>query len=225
MDVALTGATGFIGSHILTELQEHGHEVTALVRDDAQAESRQGPRRHAGRDRPVRPGRGRELLSDADGAIHTASPGDATSADLDSAVVDAAIGAFDGTGKPYVHISGAVGLRGQHLDHRRLPLPRTGDGVVEGADRAPRARHGGDARSRDRLQRRLRRRRGRDSRAAPRLAPRRRRQPDHARHRSAALVDGPRGGPGGLLPPRAGKRLGPRLLRHRQRRERRPSPN
>ena len=46
-------------------------------------------------------------LSDADGAIHTASPGDETSADLDSAVVDAAIEAFDGTGKPYLHITGA----------------------------------------------------------------------------------------------------------------------
>ena len=38
MRVALTGATGFIGSHILAELQGHGHEVTALVRDDAQAD-------------------------------------------------------------------------------------------------------------------------------------------------------------------------------------------
>jgi uncharacterized protein YbjT (DUF2867 family) len=37
MKVALTGATGFIGSHVLTELLEHDHEVTALVRDDAQA--------------------------------------------------------------------------------------------------------------------------------------------------------------------------------------------
>jgi nucleoside-diphosphate-sugar epimerase len=46
------------------------------------------------------------LLTVADGAIHTASPGDATSADLDSAVVDAAIEAFAGTGKPYIQISG-----------------------------------------------------------------------------------------------------------------------
>ena len=39
MKVALTGATGFIGSHVLAELQQHGHEVKALVRDDAQAEA------------------------------------------------------------------------------------------------------------------------------------------------------------------------------------------
>ncbi len=46
-------------------------------------------------------------MSEADGAIHLASPGDETSADLDTAVVDAAIEAFGGTGKPYIHITGA----------------------------------------------------------------------------------------------------------------------
>jgi nucleoside-diphosphate-sugar epimerase len=81
--------------------------VTALVRDNGQAQT------VAARgattavvdlyDRPAVV----KALSEADGAIHTASPGDATSADLDSAVVDAALEAFDGTGKPYLHISGA----------------------------------------------------------------------------------------------------------------------
>jgi uncharacterized protein YbjT (DUF2867 family) len=42
MKVALTGATGFIGSHILTELQEHGHEVTALVREDPEIVAARG---------------------------------------------------------------------------------------------------------------------------------------------------------------------------------------
>ena len=37
MHIALTGATGFVGSHILAELPSAGHEVTALVRDDADA--------------------------------------------------------------------------------------------------------------------------------------------------------------------------------------------
>ena len=96
MIVVLTGATGFIGSHLLTDLHEHGHEVTALVRDDAQADT-VAVRGAA----PVvvdlydRPAVAR-LLGDADGAIHTASPGDATSADLDAAVT----GAFAGTGRP-----------------------------------------------------------------------------------------------------------------------------
>ena len=106
MKVVLTGATGFVGSHVLADLHKHGHEVTALVRDDAQADT------VAARgatpvvvdlyDRPTVA----MLLGSADGAIHTASPGDATSANLDSAVVDAVIDAFAGTGKPYLQISG-----------------------------------------------------------------------------------------------------------------------
>lgn len=45
MKIALTGATGFVGSHVLTELREHGHEVTAFVRDDAQADRVAAPPR------------------------------------------------------------------------------------------------------------------------------------------------------------------------------------
>jgi len=107
MNVALTGATGFIGSHVLAELQKHGHEVTALVRDDSQADivaTRDAtPIVVDLYDRPAVV----SALRTADGAVHTASPGDATSANLDAAVADAAIEAFAGTGKPYLQISGA----------------------------------------------------------------------------------------------------------------------
>ena len=106
MKVALTGATGFIGSHILTELRGHGHEVIALVRDakqaDAVAARGASPAVVDLYDRPAVV----KFLNEADGAIHTASPGDASSADLDSAMVDAAVEAFTGSGKPYLHISG-----------------------------------------------------------------------------------------------------------------------
>jgi nucleoside-diphosphate-sugar epimerase len=106
MNVALTGATGFIGSHILAELREHGHEVTALVRDgdaaDAVAARGASPAVVDLYDRSAVVG----LLRGVDGAVHTASPGDATSADLDAAMVDAAIEGFGGTGRPYLHISG-----------------------------------------------------------------------------------------------------------------------
>lgn len=106
MKVALTGATGFIGSHVLTELQEHGHSVTALVRDVRQADTVADRGATAAVVDLYDQGTVVGVLRDADATIHTASPGDATSADLDSAVADAAREAFAGTGKPYLHISG-----------------------------------------------------------------------------------------------------------------------
>jgi nucleoside-diphosphate-sugar epimerase len=115
MQVTLTGSTGFIGSHIMTDLQTHGHRVTALVRNDAEAD-----RVAAAGAAPAvvdlydRSGVA-SMFRIADGAIHTASPGDATSANLDSAVVDAVTDAFAGTGKPYLHISGGW-VYGDNLD-------------------------------------------------------------------------------------------------------------
>ncbi len=106
MNIALTGSTGFIGSHVLTELVAHGHEVTALVRNQEQAiaVSPRGAKAAVidlyDRAAVVK------LLADLDGSIHTASPGDATSADLDSAMADAVVEAFSGSGKPHVQISG-----------------------------------------------------------------------------------------------------------------------
>jgi len=106
MNIALTGSTGFIGSHILTELVGHGHEVTAVVRNEAEAEATRArgasPTVVDLYDRPAIV----KVFIDSDGAVNTASPGDSTSADLDSAVIDAAIDAFGTSGKPYVHISG-----------------------------------------------------------------------------------------------------------------------
>ena len=60
MRVALTGTTGFIGSHVLTELRAHGHEVVALVRNERQADevAARGATPVGGR--PLRPSGGRE---------------------------------------------------------------------------------------------------------------------------------------------------------------------
>lgn len=106
MNVAMTGATGFIGSHVMHDLLEHGHEVTALVRGDDQAKtvSARGAT-PAVIDLHDRSAVAR-LFSGADGVVHTASPGDETSADLDAAVADAAIDSLAGSGKPYIQISG-----------------------------------------------------------------------------------------------------------------------
>jgi nucleoside-diphosphate-sugar epimerase len=106
MKIALTGATGFVGSHILTELHSHGHEVIALVRDDTQAASVAANGATPTVVDLYDLTAVIKVFSDADGAAHTASPGDETSANLDSAVIDAAVGAFGTSGKPYAHISG-----------------------------------------------------------------------------------------------------------------------
>jgi nucleoside-diphosphate-sugar epimerase len=106
VQIALTGSTGFIGSHILTELRSHDHQVIALVRDDLEAASVAAkgatPAIIDLCDRPAV----EKLFSVSDGAVHTASPGDETSVQLDSAVIDAAVEAFGHTSKPYAHIGG-----------------------------------------------------------------------------------------------------------------------
>lgn len=106
MTILLTGATGYIGSAVLDELIAQNTGVTALVRSEEAAAAV----RVTGADAVVVDLSDvtavRKLLADVDGAIHTASPGDATSATFDGAVVDAVIAELAGTGKPYVHTSG-----------------------------------------------------------------------------------------------------------------------
>src|SRR5580692_10375072 len=115
MNIALTGGNGYVGSHVLSDLVSHGHEVTALVRNDEESEKV--------RDRGAKPvvvdlydrPAVTKVFSAADGAVHTASPGDETSADFDSAVFDAAINAYGNSGKPFVPISG-VWVYGNNTD-------------------------------------------------------------------------------------------------------------
>ena len=106
MNIFLTGATGYVGSSLLRQLTKAGHTVSGLARSD-EAAAKVGAAGGA----PVRGEIGDTgLLATAAGAadavIHLASPGDASSADLDEGVVTAFLGALRGTGKPYLHTSG-----------------------------------------------------------------------------------------------------------------------
>lgn len=129
MSILLTGATGFIGSAVLRTLVAKGHDVTALVRTDAKAEevSRLGARPVVGdiTDLALL----ESLIVGADGVIHTASPGDDTSATVDAGLVDLAITALDGTNTPFIHTSG-VWIYGDGSDLVETgplkPLPITG---------------------------------------------------------------------------------------------------
>jgi nucleoside-diphosphate-sugar epimerase len=106
MKILLTGGTGFIGSAVLDRLVAAGHSVTAVVRSqksslhvqDAGATGIIGDLFNA--DWLAAELRGH------DAAIHTAAGGDERDAALNDAVIDAAISAFSGTQKPFIHTGG-----------------------------------------------------------------------------------------------------------------------
>lgn len=105
MKILLTGGTGFIGSAVLRQLRERGHEVVAAVRNDTAAQKVQ----EAGATALVGDVTDRSWFADqlreVDGAIHTAAPAEDAAA-FDDAVIDAVVEAFGGTAKPYVHTGG-----------------------------------------------------------------------------------------------------------------------
>jgi len=101
MKILLTGATGYIGSSVLERLRAEGHDVTALVRDDAKARVVE----EAGATALVGDVTDEALIGQAaaaaDGVVHTASTPEG-----DGAFIDAVLRALDGSGKPFVHTGG-----------------------------------------------------------------------------------------------------------------------
>jgi nucleoside-diphosphate-sugar epimerase len=116
MHVFLTGASGHAGSAIERKLVEGDEKVTALVRSETA-----GARVWESGATPligdITNGEWlRGILPSFDAIVHTASPGDASSATVDRDFAAAAIEAFAGTGKPYVHSSGAWNYgNGSHI--------------------------------------------------------------------------------------------------------------
>ncbi len=113
MNVFLTGATGYIGSAVLPALISAGHSVTALVRSEEKAAAVRaaGAGTVVGTIQDLDLVRG--LTADAEAVIATASPGDATSASVETAFTGAVLdglrpaATFVRTGGVWVHGSGA----------------------------------------------------------------------------------------------------------------------
>lgn len=106
MRIVLTGATGYIGSSVLTALLARGHDVIAPVRSEASAATASAAGAIAVVGDITDADWFTPLLRDADAAIHLAASNAGDGPQFDGAVADAAIAAFAGTGKPYVHTGG-----------------------------------------------------------------------------------------------------------------------
>ena len=106
MKVFITGATGYIGSAVALELDEQGHEVYALARNDEAAEqlSDEGYQVVRGNLRDTE--KLKEYASEADGVVHAGFEASEEGGAVDTAAVEAYLEALSGTEKPLIYTSG-----------------------------------------------------------------------------------------------------------------------
>ncbi len=110
MRVFLTGATGFIGSRIVPDLIQAGHQVVGLTRSDEGASRLTAAGAEVHRGTLEDPDSVRSGAEKADGVIHCAFDHDfsnfAANCDKDRRVIEAIGSVFKGSDRPFVITSG-----------------------------------------------------------------------------------------------------------------------
>ncbi|MFB8025009.1 SDR family oxidoreductase [Streptomyces sp. NPDC056465] len=129
MRIFVTGASGWIGSAVVPELIDAGHQVAGLARSDSSAAALTEAGAEVVRGTVDDLGVLRDEAAAADGVIHLAFKHDIAfsgdflgAAEADRRAVDAFGDALEGTGRPLVIASGVAGLLpGRVATERDLP--------------------------------------------------------------------------------------------------------